>query len=147
MIFPTASLHHYPARPCCPQGGFGVVMMMKMKKTTTHFCWAAFKMALIMTMIMMMRMMIMTMIMVMTMMITRTTTHFCWAAFSAAFSSSISLIDFGRFPVFSSSWLQTSSWPCQWLPWSGFWAKISKVSVTDSLKRPQNNVYNVPKYT
>ena len=91
MIFPTASLHHYPARPCCPQGGFGVVMMMKMKKTTTHFCWAAFKMALIMTMIMMMRMMIMTMIMVMTMMITRTTTHFCWAAFSAAAGSRLGL--------------------------------------------------------
>ena len=28
MIIPTVSLPHYPARPCRPQGGFGLVMMM-----------------------------------------------------------------------------------------------------------------------
>ena len=30
MIIPTVSLPHYPARPCRPQGGFGLVMMMVM---------------------------------------------------------------------------------------------------------------------
>ena len=30
MIIPTVSLPHYPARPCRPQGGFGLVMMMMM---------------------------------------------------------------------------------------------------------------------
>ena len=28
MIIPTVSLPHYPTRPCRPQGGFGLVMMM-----------------------------------------------------------------------------------------------------------------------
>ena len=30
MIIPTVSLPHYPARPCRPQGGFGLVLMMRM---------------------------------------------------------------------------------------------------------------------
>ena len=30
MIISTVSLPHYPARPCRPQGGFGLVMMMMM---------------------------------------------------------------------------------------------------------------------
>ena len=46
MIFPTASLHHYPVRPCLPQGGFGLVMMVRMMRMT-----------MMMSMVMMMMMM------------------------------------------------------------------------------------------
>ena len=31
MIIPTVSLPHYPTRPCRPQGGFGLVRMMRMR--------------------------------------------------------------------------------------------------------------------